>query len=42
MNGVTPEEIKKAKEIDLLSYLMDQEPYELVRINNDTDIVKIS
>lgn len=40
MNGVTPEEIKKAKEIDLLSYLMDQEPYELVRINNDTYTTK--
>lgn len=48
MNGVTPEQIEKAKEIDLLSYLMEQEPYELVRINNNTyttrthDSLKIS
>jgi len=31
MPGVTKEQIAQAKEIDLLSYLQANEPYELVR-----------
>lgn len=34
MGGVTPEEIKKAREIDLLSYLQEQESEELVDLGH--------
>lgn len=34
MSGVTPEEIKKAREIDLLSYLQEQEPEEIVSLGH--------
>ena len=34
MSGVTLEEIKKAREIDLLSYLQEQEPEEIVSLGH--------
>lgn len=48
MNGVTPEEIKKARELDLLTYLRLYEPQELVHVSGNTyctrehDSLKIS
>ena len=48
MGGVTPEEIKKAREIDLLSYLQERESEELVDLGHGTyttrshDSLKIS
>jgi len=48
MNGVTPEEIEKARQMDLLTYLRCYEPHELVRVSGDTyctrehDSLKIS
>lgn len=48
MGYVTPEEIRQAKEMDLLTYLQNYEPHELVRVASNTyctrehDSLKIS
>ena len=48
MAYVTPEQIAKAKEVDLLTYLQHYEPQELVHVGGDTyctrehDSLKIS
>lgn len=48
MGGVSPEEIAQAREMDLLTYLQNYEPYELVHVSGNTystkthDSLKIS
>ena len=36
MGYVTPEEVRQAKEMDLLTYLQNYEPHELVRVAPNT------
>ena len=40
MGYVTPEAIEEARKIDLLTYLKNYEPYELVRVSNNTDCTR--
>lgn len=40
MNGVTKEQIEKAREMDLVTYLSQYEPHELVRLSSSTFCTK--